>query len=269
MSLPVRVGFLACQTTLRGSPVRRADAFEHDLQVVVHHEVAGVAYETWYLHLSKLEVAPGEAVVAGQILALSGDSGCSSGPHLHFAVHERTAGRPVILDPYGWAGAGEEPLEGRRGSRWLWLPGEAPLLFRNIGVRRPPAQPVWIQVVRAVAWKDSTEPNQEWLELRTGTERQRLKGWSVRNRGGTELEIPRSAWVSREQPYRLYSGAGRSTKRFGFLGRTTDLWANEGDCAVLVDPTGRVVQRVELGRAVEALCEEGSGGTGVATGVVR
>jgi hypothetical protein len=33
MSLPVRVGFLACLATLPGSPVRRADAFEHDLQV--------------------------------------------------------------------------------------------------------------------------------------------------------------------------------------------------------------------------------------------
>ena len=31
--LPVRVGFLACETTLPGSPIRRSDAFEHDLQV--------------------------------------------------------------------------------------------------------------------------------------------------------------------------------------------------------------------------------------------
>lgn len=33
MSLPVRVGFLACLDTMPGSPHRRADAFEHDLQV--------------------------------------------------------------------------------------------------------------------------------------------------------------------------------------------------------------------------------------------
>lgn len=239
-----------------------ATIVEHDVRVVVRHEVDGIAYETVYAHLSELQVQPGASVLAGQTLALSGDTGCSSGPHLHFAVHELTPGRPTLLDPYGWAGEGEDPLQGRRGARWLWLPGEAPLLYRDVVVRRAPRGPVGITSVRPVAWKDTTEPDQEWLELgvRAEAEKLSLRGWSVRNRAGELHAIPRRAQVSPGQSYRLYSGSGRSTKRFGFLGRATDLWANEGDCAVLVDPEGRVAQRVELGPAGAGLCEEESGG---------
>lgn len=37
-----------------------------------------------YLHLSRVDVAAGQAVAAGQQIGLSGNSGWSTGPHLHF-----------------------------------------------------------------------------------------------------------------------------------------------------------------------------------------
>lgn len=45
-------------------------------------------FETAYLHLSEMYYRVGERVRAGFIIGRSGDSGNSTGPHLHFAVKE-------------------------------------------------------------------------------------------------------------------------------------------------------------------------------------
>jgi hypothetical protein len=66
-----------------------------------HGTINGHAWETRYAHLSTgtFTVKDGAAVSRGQILALSGNSGWSTGPHLHFEV--RKDGIPV--DPYSTA----------------------------------------------------------------------------------------------------------------------------------------------------------------------
>ncbi|MEU3519238.1 M23 family metallopeptidase [Streptomyces sp. NPDC006654] len=55
--------------------------------------------ETWYCHLSSYRVASGTTVQAGDPIAYSGNSGNSTGPHLHFEV--RPAGGAAI-DPLPW-----------------------------------------------------------------------------------------------------------------------------------------------------------------------
>ncbi|GAA2241569.1 peptidase [Streptomyces ruber] len=55
--------------------------------------------ETWYCHLSTYNVASGTSVKAGDVIAYSGNSGNSTGPHLHFEV--RPAGGSAI-DPLAW-----------------------------------------------------------------------------------------------------------------------------------------------------------------------
>jgi murein DD-endopeptidase MepM/ murein hydrolase activator NlpD len=55
--------------------------------------------ETWYCHLSTYRVSSGATVKAGDPIAYSGNSGNSTGPHLHFEV--RPAGGSAI-DPLSW-----------------------------------------------------------------------------------------------------------------------------------------------------------------------
>ncbi|WP_262056152.1 M23 family metallopeptidase [Streptomyces sp. STR69] len=55
--------------------------------------------QTWYCHLSSYRVPSGTTVKAGDPIAYSGNSGNSTGPHLHFEV--RPAGGAAI-DPLPW-----------------------------------------------------------------------------------------------------------------------------------------------------------------------
>lgn len=53
----------------------------------------GGSYTTRYLHLSKVLVRKGQPIKRGQKIALSGNTGRTTGPHLHFEFHIK--GRPV------------------------------------------------------------------------------------------------------------------------------------------------------------------------------
>lgn len=62
----------------------------YGLTIVVDH---GDGRETRYAHLSTIDVAPGDPVAGGQPIARSGNSGRTTGPHLHFEAREY--GQPV------------------------------------------------------------------------------------------------------------------------------------------------------------------------------
>ena len=52
-------------------------------------------YQTMYGHLSRILVEPGASVAPGQVIGLSGNSGRSTAPHLHFEIRQKG----VSLDP--------------------------------------------------------------------------------------------------------------------------------------------------------------------------
>lgn len=63
--------------------------------VKINHDYG---YETCYGHNSRLLVYAGETVKKGQVISLSGNTGESTGPHLHYEV--RINGKPVNPVPF-------------------------------------------------------------------------------------------------------------------------------------------------------------------------
>jgi murein DD-endopeptidase MepM/ murein hydrolase activator NlpD len=51
---------------------------------------------TYYLHMSRLDVTAGQHVRQGQVIGLSGNTGHSTGPHLHFSYGDPSG---VLRDP--------------------------------------------------------------------------------------------------------------------------------------------------------------------------
>jgi murein DD-endopeptidase MepM/ murein hydrolase activator NlpD len=63
--------------------------------IIINH---GNGFETLYAHLTTILVSPGQSVGRGQVIALSGSTGRSTGPHLHFEI--RYLG--VQRNPFGY-----------------------------------------------------------------------------------------------------------------------------------------------------------------------
>ncbi len=103
--------------------------------VVLATAPGGERFLVQYIHLSRIDVATGQTVAAGQSVGLSGNTGCTTGPHLHFEVgrelYQRIPrpGYVQVTDPNGWAGAPDDPwvLDGDgAASSWLWARGASP-----------------------------------------------------------------------------------------------------------------------------------------------
>ncbi len=58
----------------------------------------GYGYETLYAHLSDFNVKVGKAVARGEVIGFVGNTGKSTGPHLHYEVHQK--GVPVNPQNY-------------------------------------------------------------------------------------------------------------------------------------------------------------------------
>ncbi len=92
------------------------------IYVQLHH---ANGYLTSYGHMSAVSLqacpSPGCASIPhGQMLGISGTTGNSTGPHLHFQLNA-PSGQPV--DPYGWGGTGTDPWPyNQPQSLWVTMP---------------------------------------------------------------------------------------------------------------------------------------------------
>ena len=77
-----------------GTPVKAADdgvvthaGYDGDFGnlIIINHNNG---YETYYAHLNSMDVAEGQKIIQGQKIGEVGNTGYSTGPHLHFEVRE-------------------------------------------------------------------------------------------------------------------------------------------------------------------------------------
>jgi murein DD-endopeptidase MepM/ murein hydrolase activator NlpD len=69
----------------------------YGLIVIIRHNQK--TRESRYAHLSQVLVKPGEQIQAGTIIGFSGNTGFSTGPHLHFEWRELEQGNWIATDP--------------------------------------------------------------------------------------------------------------------------------------------------------------------------
>jgi murein DD-endopeptidase MepM/ murein hydrolase activator NlpD len=81
-----------------GVVLRAGSASGFGLAVYILHENGDV---TVYGHMDEIQVEPGQYVEAGDQIALLGNRGQSTGPHLHFEVH-RGGEDGERIDPIAW-----------------------------------------------------------------------------------------------------------------------------------------------------------------------
>lgn len=62
--------------------------------------IEGKTIYFWYGHLSKHEIKPVEQIKEGQLIGYSGNSGSSTGPHLHVQAREKNTGTLFDMEFY-------------------------------------------------------------------------------------------------------------------------------------------------------------------------
>ncbi len=102
-----------------GSGTERAYASKANSIRILHDDGSMAVYA--HLALEKAQVHPGLRVEAGQLIAYSGNTGLTTGPHLHFAV-QVNQGMELVSVPFQFADQSQQPIEPKAG---LWLEGYA------------------------------------------------------------------------------------------------------------------------------------------------
>lgn len=108
---PMRTPILASESGVVAAAAFEPGGFGH--YVLLQHSWG----QSIYAHLDSIAVGTGQAVHRGQRLGVSGDSGNSTGPHLHYAIrinpYQRTDGWGGFSDPLPYMAPGDVILPAR------------------------------------------------------------------------------------------------------------------------------------------------------------
>lgn len=223
---------------------------------VQHVSPQGVVIETSMHHLSRVDVQVGEQVHRGQVVGLSGNSGCSLGPHVHLDTYAVLPRSKRLVDPFGWLGGGPDPwAESPTGAASIWLWDKAPPVW-FLATSPPDAadkqRPVYLSAIRYEGWRDDAHLNNEYVELardaRFGPAGAfDLGGWSVEWPDGMRTALPDDAETSTDQPLRLYAGTGSDRSGVVRVGASGPLLPDSGGMVRLLDASGTEVDRLVYG----------------------
>ncbi len=229
------------------------------LGVQIQHLVAGnPEYWTYYAHFSRVDVTVGQHVDAGQQIGLSGNTGCTTSPHLHFQLDRITGtnnGQLAIVDPFGWTGGTTDPWELKpQGAKSVnvWLTGQAPQVMlgfdpisfpTNTTQSTTTPRPIVISSVRYMGTLDASNPNNEYVEFKVDPavfagSSYDLTGHFVKNNAGDRFDFPAGFRITSGQTVRLYSGTGTANSTTLYWGKSAGIFVNAGDCAELFFPGG-------------------------------
>lgn len=89
-----------------GVVIKAGPATGYGNVVFVSHVMNGEVWTTVYAHLNAITVGSGQQVAAGQTVGTLGNTGWSTGPHLHFELHRGkwAPGQPNAIDPAPYIG---------------------------------------------------------------------------------------------------------------------------------------------------------------------
>lgn len=94
-------------TTNKGKDVKSEGYGHFGKFILLEHTVSGKKYYTAYAHLNSISVKVGDKVSQGQVIGKSGNTGNSTGPHLHIAMSYNkytNGGAPIynknVISPY-------------------------------------------------------------------------------------------------------------------------------------------------------------------------
>lgn len=215
-----------------------------------HPSIKGEQIQTSYVHLSEVAVSVGDTVSTGDLIGYSGNTGCSTTPHLHFQIYKSTntnSGKRTHFDPYGWRDASVDPWsehpEGTE-SLWLWKEGQAPLLtsWSSYSPSESNKARVVISRVQYMGEKDDENLNNEYVELQLDPKNVSgdsldLTGFRLRNSDFEYYNLPVGFILKVGESVKIYSGAGSNDSENLYWDRSTPAWENfGGGCAQLLKP---------------------------------
>lgn len=93
---PVKAALTGTVSEIEAKKIK--DGCQYGKFVLIQH---ANGLSTLYAHLSQVSVNVGDTVTTGQVVGYSGDTGYSTGPHLHFGVYATQGIRVVTADQLG------------------------------------------------------------------------------------------------------------------------------------------------------------------------